>query len=77
MTSALIALLAAGLAAQAVPLLSNAGVITIFDPTVWNTSAILPENSIVGRLLHTLIGYTDPSDRRAEQSGTPAQRAAA
>jgi high-affinity iron transporter len=27
--------------------------------TLWDTSWLLPENSITGRLLHTLVGYTD------------------
>jgi len=57
-TSWLIALLAAGLAAQAVQFLSNGGVAVVLDKTMWNTSWLLSENSILGRLLHTLIGYT-------------------
>ncbi len=58
-TSWLIALLAAGLAAQAVQFLNNAGVFVVLDRTVWNTSWLLSEGSIFGRLLHTLIGYTE------------------
>lgn len=58
-TSALIICLAAGLAAQAVQFLSNAGVITVLDKALWNTSAFLPESSWPGRVLHALIGYTD------------------
>jgi high-affinity iron transporter len=58
-TSVLIAFLAAGLASQAIQFLANAGLITSFEQTVWNTSALLSENSIGGRLLHTLIGYTE------------------
>ncbi len=27
--------------------------------TVWNTSAIVSDNSLIGRVLHTLLGYTD------------------
>jgi high-affinity iron transporter len=27
--------------------------------TVWDTSWLLPEDMIVGRLLHTLVGYSD------------------
>jgi high-affinity iron transporter len=27
--------------------------------TVWDTSWLLPQDTIVGRLLHTLIGYSD------------------
>ena len=57
-TSWLIALLAAGMAAQAVQFLNNAGVVVVLDRTVWDTSWLLSEGSIVGKLLHTLIGYT-------------------
>ena len=57
-TSWLIALLAAGMAAQAVQFLNNAGVIVVLDRTVWDTSWLLSEGSILGKLLHTLIGYT-------------------
>jgi high-affinity iron transporter len=58
-TSWLIALLAAGMAAQAVQFLSNAGVVIVLDRTVWDTSWILSEGSLFGKLLHTLIGYTE------------------
>ncbi len=58
-TSWLIALLAAGMAAQAVQFLNNAGMVVAFDGTVWDTSWMLSEGSIFGRLLHTLIGYTE------------------
>jgi high-affinity iron transporter len=58
-TSALIALLATGLAAQAMQFLANAGVVAVFEQTAWNTSWLLSEDSIVGRLLHVLIGYTE------------------
>jgi high-affinity iron transporter len=58
-TSWLIALLAAGMAAQAVQFLNNGGVLVVLDRTVWDTSWLLSEGSIFGRLLHTLIGYTE------------------
>jgi high-affinity iron transporter len=58
-TGWLIALLAAGMAAQAVQFLNNGGVLTAFDNTMWDTSWLLSEGSIPGRLLHTLIGYTE------------------
>ncbi len=58
-TSGLITLLAAGMAAQAVLFLQNGGYITVFFDSVWNTSWLLAEDSIPGKLLHTLIGYTD------------------
>src|ERR1700693_1796651 len=58
-TSWLIALLAAGMAAQSVQFLNNAGVLVALDRTVWDTSWLLSDGSIFGRLLHTLIGYTE------------------
>jgi len=58
-TSWLIALLAAGMAAQAVQFLNNAGLVVALDRPLWDTSWLLSEKSILGRLLHTLIGYID------------------
>src|SRR5215467_424295 len=58
-TSWLIALLAAGMAAQAAQFLNNAGVVVALDRTVWDTSWLLSEGSIFGRMLHALIGYTE------------------
>ncbi len=58
-TSGLITLLAAGLAAQAVAYLQQAGYFDAFAATIWNTSWLLADDSLLGRLLHTLIGYTD------------------
>jgi len=58
-TSTLIALLAAGMAAQAIAFLQQANVLTAFDQTVWDTSWILRDESFLGRALHTLIGYVD------------------
>jgi high-affinity iron transporter len=58
-TTLLISFIAAGLAAQAVAFLEQANVATKLDRIVWNTSSILPDDSILGRVLHTLMGYTD------------------
>jgi high-affinity iron transporter len=58
-TTALITLLAAGMAAQAVAFLERADWLTALDTVVWDTAWLLPENGIAGRTLHTLIGYTD------------------
>jgi high-affinity iron transporter len=58
-TSGLITLLAAGMAGQAVIFLQNGGWLEIFTGTVWDTSWLLKEDSIAGRLLHTLIGYSE------------------
>ena len=58
-TSWLIALLAAGMAAQSAQFLYSAGVVNRMGETVWNTSWLLSEGSILGKLLHTLIGYVE------------------
>jgi high-affinity iron transporter len=58
-TTVLITFLAAGMAAQAVQFLDNAGMIDVLGRRLWDSSGWLPQDSIVGRLLHTLIGYTD------------------
>jgi len=57
-TTVLISLLAAGLAAQAVQFFNNGGYFLVLDHTIWDTSWLLSEHSIMGHLLHTLIGYT-------------------
>jgi high-affinity iron transporter len=58
-TGALIALLAAGMAAQSTAFLEKAGLVDWLGATAWDTSSILSETSLLGRLLHTLIGYAD------------------
>jgi high-affinity iron transporter len=58
-TTVLITLLAAGMAAQAVAYLERANWFTALDTVVWDTGWLLSEDSILGRTLHTLIGYTD------------------
>jgi high-affinity iron transporter len=58
-TSTLIALLAAGMAAQAIAFLEQGAILTALDQTVWDTSWLLSDESILGRALHTLIGYVD------------------
>lgn len=57
-TTWVIALLAAGMAAQAAQFLYNAGLIDVLGATLWDTSWLLTERSLVGQLLHTLIGYS-------------------
>lgn len=58
-TTILITLLAAGMAAQAAQFLNAGGLITALDSILWDTSGVLSEGSILGRLLHALIGYTE------------------
>lgn len=56
-TSGLITLLAAGMAAQSVVFLQQAGWVTALSHVVWDSSALLSDGSIPGRALHTLVGY--------------------
>ena len=58
-TSAMITFLAAGMAAQGISFLEKAGVSSLLDQTAWNTSRVLSDKAILGRLLHALIGYND------------------
>src|SRR5262249_45204832 len=58
-TIALITLLAAGMASQAVALLQQAGNLTNYASALWNTSHIVPEEGVLGQLLANLIGYSE------------------
>lgn len=58
-TSMLIAFLAAGMASQCVAFLQRAGILDFWNATLWDTSWLLPGNSLAGRVLHTLIGYDE------------------
>ena len=57
-TSWLVLLLAAGLASQAAAFLMQADLLPPLGSNVWDTSFLLSDQSIVGKILHTLIGYT-------------------
>jgi high-affinity iron transporter len=62
-TSGLITLLAAGMAAQAVLYLQSGGWLEYFTSTVWDTSWLLPDDGqgtlgMIGKLMHTLVGYS-------------------
>ncbi|HVO20658.1 MAG TPA: FTR1 family protein [Anaeromyxobacter sp.] len=58
-TSTLITLLAAGLAAQAVAFVQQSGYLEVWTSTAWDSSRWLPEDGLPGRVLHALVGYTD------------------
>lgn len=58
-TGWLIAFLAAGMAAQCAAYLQQAGLIEAMGQTVWNSSWLLRDSSVIGKVLHTLIGYDD------------------
>lgn len=62
-TAVLITLVAAGLAAQTVGILQDAGFIQSLADPVWNSSWLLTDDGALGRVLRTLVGY------RAEPTG--------
>jgi high-affinity iron transporter len=58
-TSWLIALLAAGMAGQAAAILAGADLIPAWGYQLWDTSWLLPEDGLLGRAMHALVGYSD------------------
>ena len=57
-TGIMILLLAAGLAAQAAGYLVAADILPPLGNQLWDTSDLLSEQSVLGNVLHILIGYT-------------------
>jgi high-affinity iron transporter len=57
-TNALIALLAAGMAGQAVAALHSVDLLPGWGEQLWDTSAMLADDSIAGKAMHALIGYS-------------------
>jgi high-affinity iron transporter len=57
-TNGLIALLAAGMAGQAAAILHEADLLPAWGETVWDTSFLLPDDTMLGRGLHALVGYS-------------------
>ena len=57
-TSWLVLLLAAGLASQGAAFLMQADLLPALGSNLWDTSFLLSDQSLAGRVLHTLIGYT-------------------
>jgi high-affinity iron transporter len=58
-TSLLITFMAAGMAAQSVGYLQQAGLVTSLDQPLWDSSWLLSDTSVAGRILHVLFGYAD------------------
>lgn len=56
-TSALILLLAAGMAGQAARLLIQAGYLPALADPLWDSSALVDQGSVLGNVLHALAGY--------------------
>ncbi|MBP1152191.1 MULTISPECIES: FTR1 family iron permease [Methylocaldum] len=61
-TSWLILFLAAGLASQGAAYLVQADLLPPLGHEVWNTSNWLSEDSLIGQVLHTLLGYVSRPD---------------
>ena len=57
-TNGLIALLAAGMAGQAAATLHSADLLPAWGENLWDTSAWLADDTIAGRALHALVGYS-------------------
>jgi high-affinity iron transporter len=57
-TNGLIALLAAGMAGQAASVLNGADLLPSWGDHLWDTSFLLSDDSLVGRSLHALVGYS-------------------
>ena len=53
----LLIIIAAGLAAEAAGILTSVGVIEIYRDALWDTSWVVDNNSIIGKLLRITIGY--------------------
>lgn len=58
-TGFLLAVMAAGMAGQAVVFLVKADLLPAWGEALWDTSSVLPEPSLLGRALKALIGYSD------------------
>lgn len=58
-TTWMLLLLAAGMSSMAARFLVAAGYFENYAHIVWNTSHILPENSMIGQIMHVLVGYTE------------------
>jgi high-affinity iron transporter len=57
-TNALIALLAAGMAGQAASVLNGADLLPSWGDHLWDISFVLSDDSLAGRSLHALVGYS-------------------
>ena len=56
-TGVLVLFLAAGMASQAARFLVQADVLPSLASPLWDTSRVLPQTSVAGTLLHSLVGY--------------------
>jgi high-affinity iron transporter len=57
-TGWLVLLIAAGLSAQAASFLNQAGLLPALGTALWDSSRLLSQSSLMGQMLHILVGYT-------------------
>jgi high-affinity iron transporter len=57
-TGWLVLLIASGLAAQAAGFFNQAGLLPALGNSLWDSSHILNQGSLLGQMLHILVGYT-------------------
>jgi len=57
-TGWLVLLIASGLAAQAAAFLNQAGILPALGNGLWDSSRLLDQGSLLGQMLHVLVGYT-------------------
>ena len=57
-TNGLIILLAAGMASQGIGFLVDANLVPAWGYHIWDTSWLLTDSSVIGKMLHALVGYT-------------------
>ena len=58
-TSLMVTLVAAGLASQAIGLLQSADYARLLSQPLWDSGWLVSQNSLLGKALHAMIGYTD------------------
>ena len=56
-TATLLIFIAAGLASEAAGILTSSGVIEAYNESLWDTSWLVDNNTIFGKLLHITTGY--------------------
>ncbi len=58
-TSLMVTLVAAGLASQAIGVLQSADYANFLSQPLWDTGWLISQNSLLGKALHAMIGYTN------------------
>ena len=56
-STVLLILIAAGLASEAAGILTSSGIIEVYREALWDTSGIVDNGSVIGKLLRITIGY--------------------